>query len=89
MHIREHLPSHLPYMAASMILILIPYDGNVLILWNMVGGEAHLLDVSLGEEAPHSFFTIFLHGSMRNCMVTMVDQLLLYGVSHMLVEVMN
>ena len=58
---REHLSSHLSYMAASMILIMIPYVENVLTLGNMVGKEVLWLGVSLGKE-PSILFA--LHASM-------------------------
>ena len=83
---REHLPSHLSYMAVSMILIMIPQAEDVLILvWGIVGGEAHLLNVPLGEGVPHSFYIACFNGSMIFCMATMISHLSLCRVSHMFV----
>ena len=85
LHMRKHLPSPLSYMAASMILIMIPYVENVLTLGNMVGGEAHWWDVSLVEGVPHSFFTACFNGRMRYYMATMVYHLSPCEVGHMFV----
>ena len=50
LHMRDHCPSPLLYMAASMILLMIPHAEDVLIfMGGIFGGEAHLFDVSLGE----------------------------------------
>ena len=51
---REHLPSYLAHMVASMLLLMIPQAEDVLIfVWGIVGGKAHLLNVPLGGGAPH------------------------------------
>ena len=68
-------------MAASMILLMIPHAEDVLIfVGNMVGGETHLLGVSLGEESPYIFCTTCSKGSMGNYMATIVYHLFLYDV---------
>ena len=82
---REHIPSHLSYRVASMIIIMVPYDENFLTLGSMVGGEIHWWVVSLGKGSPHSFCTTCFHGSMRYCMATMIDHLPLCTLSHMFV----
>ena len=86
LHMREHIPSYLSQMAASMLLIIIPQAKYVLIfVGGIVGGKAHLLNVPLGEGVPHSFCIACFHGSMRLCMATMIDHLSLCKVSHMFV----
>ena len=50
----------------------------------MAGGEAHLLDVPLGEESPYIFCTTCSKGSMGNYMATIVNHLSLYDVDHMI-----
>ena len=71
---RDHCPSPLLHMAASMTLIMIPYAEDVLIVvGNMIGGETHWLDVSLGEEISHTFCTTCFKGSMGDDMATIVD----------------
>ena len=80
---RDHCPSPLLYMAAIMILLMIPHAEDVLIfLGGMVGGEAHLLDMSLGEESPYFFCTTCPKGSMRNYMATIAYHLFLYDVDY-------
>ena len=49
----------------------------------MVGGEAHLLDVSLWGENPYNFCTTCSKGSMGNYMATIVYHLFLYDGDHM------
>ena len=72
-------------MAASMTLIMIPYAENVLIfVEDMVGGETHWLDVSLGEEISHTFCTTCFKGSMGNYMATILYHLFLYEVYHII-----
>ena len=59
---RGHIPSHLSHMETSMIIIMIPQVEYVLIfVGGIVGGDAHVLDVSLGKEFPILFA---LHASM-------------------------
>ena len=42
LHMRDHYPSPLLHMEASMISIMIPYAEDVLIfVGNMIGGETH------------------------------------------------
>ena len=73
-------------MAASMTLIMIPYAKNVLIfVEDILGGDTHWLDVSLGEEISHTLCTTCFKGSMGKNMATIVDHLLLYEVDHMIV----
>ena len=79
---REHLPFHLSYMAASMILIMIQYVESDLAIGSMFGGETHWWVVSLGKISPNSFCSTCFHGSMSYCMATMLDHLPLCGVSH-------
>ena len=67
LHMRDHYPSPLFYMAASMISIMIPYVEDVLIfVGSMVGGEIHWLDVSFGEVISHTFCTTCFKGSMED-----------------------
>ena len=51
----------------------------------MIGGETHWLDVSFGEEIPHTFCTTCFKGSMGKGMATILDHLFLYEVGHMIV----
>ena len=86
LHMRDHCPSPLLYMAASMTLIMIPYAENVLIfVEDMVGEKKHWFDISLGNEISHTFFTTCFKGSMGDDMATIVDHLSLYEVGHMIV----
>ena len=81
---RDHCPSPLLYMEASMVLLMIPHAEDVLIfVGGMVRGETHLLGVSLGEGSPHFFYTTCSKGSMRNYMATIAYYLFLYDVDHM------
>ena len=83
---REHIPSYLSHMAASILLVMIPQVEYVLIfVGGIVGGKAHLLNVPLGEGVPHSYCIACFHGSMRFGMATMMNHLSLCKVSHMLV----
>ena len=69
-------------MAASMTLILIPYVDDVLIfVGNMIGGKAHWLDVSMGNEVSHTFYASCFKGSMGDYIAATVDHLFLYEVS--------
>ena len=46
----DHFISPLLHMVASMTLIMIPYAEDVItFVGDMVGGETHMLDVSLGK----------------------------------------
>ena len=70
-------------MAASMILIVVPYVFVVLtFIGSMIGGETHWLDVSFGEEDPHNFYITCSNGSMGGDMATTTKQLFLYEVGH-------
>ena len=83
---RDHCSSPLLHMVAIMTLFMIPYAEDVLIfVGNMIGGETHWLDVSFGEENPHTFCTTSFKGSMGKDMATIVDHLFLYEVGHMIV----
>ena len=83
-HLRDHCPSPLLHMEASMTLIMIPYAEDVLtFVRNVVGGETHFLDVFLGEESPYFFCTTCSKGSMRNYMATITYHLFLYNMDHM------
>ena len=85
-HLRDHCPSPLLHMAASMTLIMIPYAEIFLIfVWNMDGGKTHWLDVSLGKGISQTFCTTCFKGGMGCYMATMVDHLFLCEVSHMIV----
>ena len=65
LHLRDHCPSPLLHMVASMILIMIPYVSIVLIFIGiMIRGETHWLDVSFGEEDSHTFCSTCSKGSM-------------------------
>ena len=65
LHLRDHCPSPLFHIAASMTLIMIPYAKGVLIfVGNMIGRKTNWLDVSLGEEISHAFCTTCFKGSM-------------------------
>ena len=82
---RDHCPSPLLHMAASMTLIVIPYVDDVLIfVGNMIGGKAHWLDVSMGEEISHTFYASCFKGSMGDGIVTTIYHLFLYEVGHMI-----
>ena len=86
LHMRDHCPSPLLHMAASMTLIMIPYAEDVLIfVGSMVVGETHLLDVSLGKEISYTFCTTCSKGSMGDHMATIAHHLSLYDVDHMIV----
>ena len=81
---RDHDPSPLLHMAARMISIMIPYAEYVLIfIGDMIGGEAHRLNVSFGKEISHTFCTTCFKGSMGKDMATILDLLFLYEVGHM------
>ena len=65
LHLRDHFPSPLLHMAASMILNMVPYVDVVLIfVGRMLGGETHWLDVSLGNENSHTFYAPHFNRSM-------------------------
>ena len=85
LHMRRHIPSPLSYMVDSMILIMIPHAEDVLILGNMVGGETHLWNVSLGKGVSHILCTTCYRGSMGDHMATIAHYLSLYDVDHMIV----
>ena len=54
-------------MVASMTLIMIPYDEDVLtFVEDMVGGETHMLDASLGKEISYIFCTTCSKGSVSS-----------------------
>ena len=82
---RGHCTSPLIHMEASMTLIMIPYAEDQIFVGNMIGGETHWLDVSLGEEISHTFCTTCFKGSMEDDMATIGDHLFLYEVEHMIV----
>ena len=51
---------------------------------DIVGGETHWWDVSLGKEISYNFCTTCSKGSMGNYMATIVDHLFLCEVDHMI-----
>ena len=83
LHLRDHFPSHLLHMAASMILIFAPYGSNFSVFMrSMLEREANYVDVSFEGEIPHTICTTCSKGSMGYGMVTLTTQLLLYEVNH-------
>ena len=80
---RDDFPSPLLHMASSMIIIVVPYVGVVLIfIGSMIGRETHWLDLSLGKEIHHTFCTTSSKGSMGGDMATTKKHLFLYEVGH-------
>ena len=83
LHMRDHYPSPLIHMEASMTLIVIPYVDDVLIFFgNMIGVKAHWLDVSMGNEISHTFYASCFKGSMGDGISTTVDCLFKIGRAH-------
>ena len=81
---RNHSPTHLLHMAASMMLILAPYATIPILMRSMVGRETHWLGVSLGGDESLSFCSECSKGSMIDVMATIPGQLLFYEVSHVI-----
>ena len=87
MHFRDHFPSHLLHMAASMILIFSPYGSIVVVFMrSMLGRETHEVNVSFEGEIPHTICTKCSKGNMGYDMVTLIAHLSLYEVNHMMEE---
>ena len=81
LQMRNHCPSPVLHMVASMTLIVIPYVDDVLIIvGDMIGGMTHWLDVSIGNETSHT--SSCFKGSMGHYMAAIVYHLFPYGVSH-------
>ena len=69
-------------MAASMILIMVPYVDDVLIIvGHMIGGKTHGLDVSIGNETSHT--SSCFRKSMGHYMAATLSHLFPYEVIHM------
>ena len=82
---RDHFPSHLLHMAASMILILVPYVAKFSIyVGSMFWRETHWMDVSFGKDDSHLVCSTCSKGSMGDSMVTIAKHLVHYEVSHMI-----
>ena len=72
-------------MAASMVLIMVPYVAIVFIFFgSMIVGMAHWLDVSLGGETSHIVCIACSNGSMREYVATTAKYLFPFKVSHMI-----
>lgn len=70
-------------MAASMVLIMVPYVVVILIfIGSMIGRETHWLDVSFGEEDSHIFCITCSKGSMGDDMAITTKHFYLYEVGH-------
>ena len=80
---RDHCPSTLLHMEASMTLIMIPYVDDVLIIvGDMTGGMTHWLDVSVGNETSH--ISSCFRRSMGHYIATKLYHLFPYQMSHMI-----
>ena len=81
LHLRDHFPSPLLHMAASMILIMVPYVAVVLI-WEHVWGRDTLVGCVLWERGFPHFCIPCSNGSRGGDMATKTKHLSLYEVGH-------
>ena len=83
LQLRDHYPSPLLHMAASMVLLMVPYVSIVpAFMRSMLGRETHWMDVSFGRKYLHIICSTCYKGSMGDNMATTATNVSIYEGGH-------